>query len=308
MTNLLIVGIGGVGGYFGGLLSKAFEKNPKVQINFLSRGANLDAIKHHGIKVKSMEQSFIAHPRYVTNNPEILGLVDYIILCTKSYDLEDTLRSLTPCVGSQTTFLPLLNGVDSQSKIQRNFPKNLVADGCANVVSRLTGPGEIERFSDFQKMHFGIQGREDERLNTLLRLFIEAGIDVTLSVNIEKAIWSKFIFISSAAAATTYFDATFDQVSGEADYRDQLEQLVHEIILLAKAKKIDLDVNIKESTLHMFRQAPKGSTTSMHTDFRKKNGRTELDSLIGYVVREAKDYNIDTPVYKKVYDDLAKRV
>ncbi|MGO1520273.1 MAG: ketopantoate reductase family protein [Sphingobacterium sp.] len=313
MTNILIVGIGGVGGYFGGLLCHAFKEHPTIQIHFLSRGTNLKIIESSGLEITSKDGHLIAHPASITDNPATLGpTVDYVMLCTKSYDLQATLQSLKPCINDRTVFLPLLNGVDSRSRIHDLFPDNLVTDGCANVVSRLVSPGKIERYSDFQKVHFGLQHRHDERLDRLLKILKEANIDATLTIDIEKAIWSKFIFISSAAAVTTYFNATFDQIADNPDYYGYLSEAIDEIITLAKNKNIDLSSRIKEDTLQMFRGAPEGSTTSMHSDFtnqkeKKGKAKTELDSLVGYVIREANKYKIATPTYAKIFESLVSQ-
>lgn len=304
MIHILIVGVGGVGGYFGGLLARRYEGDADIHIHFLSRGENLNTIQSQGIEVQFHDERFITKPSQATDSPDELPIMDYVLLCIKSYDLEITLATLTPCIDDRTVFVPLLNGVDSREKIAAHFPENLVTYGCANVVSRLVAPGRIERYSDFQKIHFGVQGRSDPRLLTLSQLLKRAEIDVTLTGRIEKAIWSKFIFISTAAAATTYFDTSFDHVVRSSEAYAQLSKLLDEVIALARAKTIDVSPNIKEDTLTMFRNAPPGSTTSMHSDFKKRNGRTELESLIGYVVKEAHRYQVNTPSYQRVYSAL----
>ena len=304
MTNILIVGIGGVGGYFGGLLSRHFEGHPAVHIHFLSRGANLAAIQQHGVEVRYQENSFHTHPKKASDAASDFGMMDYIILCIKSYDLNGTLMDLKPCVGDHTVFVPLLNGVDSREKINKVFPKHMATDGCANVVTRLIGPGRIERYSVFQKMHFGLQGRTDPRLDQLYQIFKEAEIDVTLTPDIQKAIWSKYLFISAAAAATSYFDATFDEVTEQRERLSYFEKLVAEIVTLAKRKAIRLSPDIRERVLTMFRDAPAGATTSMHSDISNGKARTEIESLIGYVVRESQKYGLAVPHYKQVYSQL----
>lgn len=304
MTNILIVGIGGVGGYFGGLLSRQFEEDPAVHIHFLSRGANLAAIQKHGVEVRYQDNSFHTHAKKVSDAASDFGIMDYIILCVKSYDLGETLTGLKPCVGDHTVFVPLLNGVDSREKINEVFPNHLATDGCANVVARLIGPGRIERYSVFQKMHFGLQGRTDPRLDQLYRILREAEIDVTLTADIQKAIWSKYVFISAAAAVTSYFDATFDEVAEQRERFAYFEKLVEEIIALAKLKAIRVSPEIKEHVLTMFRDAPAGGTTSMHSDISKGKAKSEMESLIGYVVRESQKYGVAAPHYKQVYIQL----
>src|SRR5690606_2676469 len=301
MTNILIVGIGGVGGYFGGLLSHTFEKSNRATIHFMGRGQNLSAIQSRGIHIKSLQGEFTTFPTKVSDDPRAFGQVDYIILCTKSYDIEETIQQLRPTVSKNTVFLPLLNGVDSSARIQSIFPDNLVAEGCANIISRLTAPGVIEIFSTFQTIRFGVQGSVPPQLKVLGDLFEEAGIDVHLTDRIWSAIWEKFIFISSAATATSYHNKTFGQIKENTAYRADLEKLTDEICLLAQAKLIDVPEDIKERVLQLFDNAPPESTTSMHADFLRQKGKTEVESLTGYVVKEGERYGLDLPTYRKMY-------
>ncbi len=305
MTNILIVGIGGVGGYFGGLLSRTFENNPDISIQFMARGQNLEAIKSNGLHIKSSKEDFTTFPTCISSNPADFGKVDYIILCTKSYDIEETIALLAPVVAEQTTFVPLLNGVDSSDRIRSMFPNHLVTDGCANIIARLISPGVIENFSDFKTIRFGVQHIDDPRLNKLQQLFEKAGIQAKLTKNIWKDIWEKFIFISTAATATSYYNKNFGQIRDNAAYLTDLNNLLDEICLLAQSKEIELSENVKEKTLQMFGNAPSDSTASMHSDFLSNKGKTELESLTGYVIKEGNQFHLALPTYQKMYKYLS---
>ena len=89
-TKILIVGIGGVGGYYGGLLARKYENHPEIEISFVARGAHLEAIQQNGLKVIAENETFVARPAIATNNVSETGIADYIILATKSYDLAAT--------------------------------------------------------------------------------------------------------------------------------------------------------------------------------------------------------------------------
>ena len=117
-TKILIAGIGGVGGYFGGLLAKHYFANTNVEIFFLARGEHLSEIRTRGLIVRKGDIEFIAKPKLATDNPVEIGIVDFIIICTKNFDLEQTIQQLFPCINTDTIILPLLNGVDSKERIQ----------------------------------------------------------------------------------------------------------------------------------------------------------------------------------------------
>jgi len=305
MTKILIVGIGGIGGYFGGLLSRLSESSTQLSIYFMARGQNLLAIQSQGLHIKTPQEEFTAHSALASDNPLDFGQVDYIILCTKSYDLEQTIQTLAPTVGKDTVFIPLLNGVDSHARIRKVFPDNLVTEGCANIIARLTAPGTVESFSAFQTIRFGVQHTDDPRLDKLKHILDDAGIDARLTNKIWTDTWEKFIFISSAATATSYYNKTFGEIQDNAEYLDDLMRLIDEIQSLAQHKGIELSDNIREKTLKLFDSAPSDSTTSMHSDFLSNKGKTEVESLTGYVVKESEKYQLPCPTYQKMYSYLS---
>lgn len=307
MSKILIVGIGGVGAYFGGLLSKLNQINNDISVCFMARGENLQAIKNNGLFVSSSSMEFNTRPAIVSDNPEDFGKVDYIILSTKSYDIEETVRNLNICVTEETVFLPLLNGVDSAEKIKEIYPNNLVADGCAYIISRLVKPGYVENMGNIQKLIFGVPDTEDKRLSYLFEVFQSAGIEATLTKDITAKIWEKFIFISSTATITSYYNKTFGEIREDKVYSEDLKQLIEECFELAKHKKINLDSGIIERVWTQFLNVPAEATTSMHSDFLSSKNKTEVESLTGYIVKEANKYGLELPKYTEMYTGLLDR-
>jgi len=305
--NILIVGIGGVGGYFGGLLSKYYTGSDDVAVNFLARGNHLKAIQARGLEIVKGDSSFITHPHLASDDPEDLGVMDYIILCTKSYDLEDTVRSLQPCMREDTVILPLLNGVDSRDRIMKVLPAHTVLEGCVYIVSRLAGEGVIVNSGNVEKIFFGLEGSKDPRLTTLEQLLQQAHIDATVPAHISRTIWEKFVFISPTATATSYFDQCIGAIVSDAERFATVRQLVAEVLQLARARQVSLPDDIAERTIHRLETLPYDTTSSMHDDFRNKKQRTELDSLTGYVVKEAHRLHIPVPAFDHLYRELKNR-
>ena len=69
-----IVGIGGVGGYYGGLLAKQYADDKNVEIVFIARGNHLDQINKNGLKLITTTETFIVRPALATDNPSGYGL------------------------------------------------------------------------------------------------------------------------------------------------------------------------------------------------------------------------------------------
>lgn len=304
--RIVVLGIGGVGGYFGGKLAAHFAASEDVEIIFIARGENEKAIKNNGLRIITADGQETAKPAFVTNEASESGEVDLFLICTKAYDLEESIRKYRVCFGAKTAILPLLNGVDNAEKIQKILPQAEVWNGCAFIVSRLDSPGVIKVNSDIKLLQFGSLAGTKEKLQLTENLFKEAGINAELSGDIEKTIWEKFIFISSLATLTSYLDTNIGGVNSSPENRKLLAELVAEVTQLAVAKKINVAENIAEITLHKIAGAPPESTSSMHSDFLKK-GKTELESLTGYIVAQAKALNIKTPFYERLYGELVQR-
>ncbi|WP_410219693.1 ketopantoate reductase family protein [Pedobacter sp.] len=304
MTKIIIAGIGGVGGYFGGLLAKKFHDNPTVEIDFLARGENLKAIQINGLTIVRGTEQWLVKPKIATDDPATLGKADVIMLCTKNYDLEATVLQLKPCISDKTIIIPLLNGVNSREVIQKYYPNNLVTEGCVYIISRLTAPGKVENTGSTENLFFGLDQTEDERLVQLESLFKQADIHAKLSNDILKIIWEKFIFISATATSTSFYNQGMGAILKDSEKKDNLLQLVKEGVQLAKAKQIPVSANIEEITLNKLQAMPPLATSSMHADFANRKQHTELESLTGYMVHESEKLGLPVPTFKKMYESL----
>ena len=301
-TRIIIVGIGGVGGFFGGLLAKEYYENDQVEIIFIARGEHLKKIKSDGLKIIEGDTEFTVHPFLATDNFAEAGQADFIIVCTKSYDLEETIKQLKPCLKNDTIIIPLLNGVDSVQRIKSIIPDVTVSEGCSYIVSHIKSPGVIQNMGNVQKIFFGLDNTSDERFSMLEKIMQKAGIDATFSKTISTIVWTKFIFISAIATATSYYDKPVGEVAEKHD--DILFKLIEELKQIALAKKIPIDTEITDKTLHRLKNVPYNNTTSMQRDFKSNKPNTELESLTNYVIKAGQKLNIPTPTYQKLYDTL----
>lgn len=305
--KIIIAGIGGVGGYFGGLLANRFYDNENIEINFVARGGHLKEIQKNGLKVVKGDNEFIAKPTLATDNPAEIGIADFIIIATKSYDLETVVQKLRPSINQDTIILPLINGVDSKERIKKYLTDNIILDGCVYIVSRLKQEGVVENSGNIQKLYFGLDNFVDDRLRFLESLFKDATIEASLCENISTVIWEKFIFLSPIATATSCFDKCIGEIISDNEMLTMTIALIEEVKQIAKAKQIFISDDITEKTLTKLKTLPYEATSSMHSDFRANKPATELDSLTRYVINEARKYNLETPIYIKTYEKLKKK-
>lgn len=301
-VKIVIVGIGGVGGYFGGMLAKKYENSSKIEICFVARGEHLNKIKANGLKVIHGREEFSARPSIATNNTNEIGIADYILICTKSYDLDSTLQQLKPCVGENTILLPLLNGVESVERIQNRFPGATVPEGCVYIVSQLKEAGVIENSGINQLLYFGPDTAGTQNLLMLEKILKEAGIEATLSGKITSIVWEKFIFISAIATATSYLDCSVGKLLETNE--ETLVQLIEEVKSVALAKGVSFNPEITARIVNYNKQLQFETTSSMHRDYQNRKPNTEVETLTGYVVREGRRLMVPTPLFSKAYNHL----
>ncbi|RHU27263.1 2-dehydropantoate 2-reductase [Parabacteroides sp. TM07-1AC] len=301
--KIAISGIGAVGGYYGGLLAAYYQNSEEVEIFFISRGENLQAIRKDGLEIKKSFKKITAIPTLATDDPTEIGPVDYLFCCTKSYDLEDNIRDLAPVIGPDTIIIPLLNGADISERIQQIVPDNKVWKGCVYIGSRLVSPGHVQKFTLKDRLFFGHNSKDKEKQVELQKLLSSARILSTNPADIDFEIWKKFFMISTAATITSYFNETINEVIDK--HIDLFITLGYELQSVAEAKGIKLPEDIVFSSIKSQQMMPNGSTTSMHTDFRR-GSKTEIETLTGYVIREAEALKLEVPTYQFMYKGLTQ--
>jgi 2-dehydropantoate 2-reductase len=304
-TRIGILGLGGVGGYFGGLLAKAYFESDTIEIIFIARGETQKVIAQNGLKIIADTKELIVFPSLVSNNPDEIGKLDYLICATKTYDIETSFESIKNCITPNTIILPLYNGVDATERIQILFPKNTVLQGCVYIVSMIESPGIIKKIGLYEKLFFGSKNAPVSKLNELQSIFENANIESYLVENIEETVWEKFIFISALASATSYLNQNIGGILNHPENKAVYSSLLNEITAVAFAKGLALPNDIVAQTIIKLEKTPKDATSSMHRDLLAGRN-TEVVSLTEYVVKAGLKYGVATPMYQIILDELSR--
>lgn len=298
-TRIGILGLGGVGGYFGGLLAKAYFESDAVEIVFIARGETLRVISESGLKIHTDEGEMTVFPNLVSDDPNLIGKLDYLICATKTYDIEESLEAIKRCITNNTVFLPLYNGVDAPERISTLFPDNEVLQGCVYIVSMIESPGVIKKLGAYEKLFFGSETASISRMKALQAIFTNAAIQSELVDNIEDTVWEKFVFISSLASATSYLNQNIGDILENGASRNLYVSLLNEITMIAAVKGLNLPNDIVMQTILKLEKSPHNATSSMHRDLLAGR-KMELASLTEFVVNEGLKYEMDTPTYSKI--------
>lgn len=306
LRNITISGLGGVGGYYGAMLVQAAHREGLGRtISFVARGAHCEAIRQRGLHVHTPERDFTITPDFVAEDAHLLPPTSLLILATKSYDLEANIQQLRPIIQPDTIILPLLNGADITNQVQALLPEQRVWDGCVYISGRKPSAGEILLEAERERFIYGSRlperSSEEQEFYALLS---SVGVNVNNPDDIETQIRKKFLMISATATGTSYFNQTVGEAL--AAHRKEMRGLIEELCTLFSALGHDLGEDAVERTLERQTFMIPSTTSSMHVDFMA--GRpTELETLTGYVVREARRIGLRLPLYERMYTALASQ-
>jgi 2-dehydropantoate 2-reductase len=305
--KIVIVGLGGVGGLVGGKLAAGLGNSSEHEIIFWCRGKTLEAVAAEGLSVLSGDGRITVHPALATCNAKDVGKAELLIFATKNYHLDAAAQDVAPLADGTTTVIPLLNGVSAVSVLERRLPESDVLGGCIYVSAHVERPGTVQQVGAVQRVFFGkknISEAENRmRYGNIEQILKKSGINVALTERIDVEVWSKFIFLSPFAGATTLFERSINDVLADEESSETVKRMICEVEALAAAKNIGLPENIADLTLERARAFPPSTKTSMQLD-REKNQTTELESLIDYVCKEGKTLGVPTPTYDTVCGKL----
>ncbi len=293
--KIAVMGSGGVGGYFGGLLAKAGNS-----VSFVARGEHLQAIRSRGLRVVHNAGEFTVYAA-ATDRPDEVGIVDLVMFSVKAYDTNSALEVMSPLVGPETTVLTLQNGVDSFAEVGRVFGEKHALPGAAYVESRIDTPGVVVQSGHVARIVFGeASGEESARVRQVRDVMLAAGIRGEVSPDVLATLWTKFLFITAVAGLTSACRRRIGDLLGEPGYREVLIKAMEEIEAVGRAKGIKLGDAVVEETMEYVEGAVKDITASMHLDL-ERGKRLELEIFNGAVVRMGRETGVATPVNNLLY-------
>jgi 2-dehydropantoate 2-reductase len=309
--KIAVVGIGGVGGYFGGKLAHAFQDQagPLAEIHFVARGEHLEAIKRKGLVLKTSDQKeWICRPRSVTDQFEQLPEIDVFVIAVKGYDLDDVSRSLSGKTKKQTVFLPLLNGMDIIERMRRYIRDGVILPACVYLSAFIERPGVVAHIGNPGRIILGPDSEIGYRPDPLLPVFEAASILCEVRQDAVSAIWEKYIFIAAYGLVSARFNKTLDEIHGDEVLRNLLKAIMEEIRQIAVKKKIALPENIVDVSIQKAQLFPKGTQTSLQRDVYQNKKKTELDLFGKAILDQAEKFDVSTPVTRKIYGELLDKI
>jgi 2-dehydropantoate 2-reductase len=294
--RIAIMAAGAVGGYFGARLAGAGE-----DVSFIARGAHLAAIKAQGLRVESPLGNVHIENAKATADLRDIGPVDIVLFAVKLWDTELAGEQARALIGAGTRLITLQNGVDSVERLQPMLGRDHVAGGTTHLATVISAPGVISHTSRFARIRCGrAGGKDDPALRDFVASAQRAGIDASLSDNIDLDRWIKFTFLVGLSGATGAMRMPIGPILADPDTRAFFLELMREAVAVGRGSGVPLAADFAEDQLQFAENVPFAMKASLLNDL-ERGSRLELDWLSGRVAELGRKLKIPTPANDCAY-------
>jgi 2-dehydropantoate 2-reductase len=302
--RIAVVGVGAVGGYFGGRLAARGH-----QLVFVARGATLQALAARGLVVHSpLGDLALAPDRFsVCARLDDVGPVDAVLLAVKAWQVAALAPALLPLLCDGGVVLPLQNGVEAPQQLVEVLGAERVLGGLCRIMAEQTGPAEIRHFGAVPEILLGPLGsgasqsaRTLSAAQDLAAILEDAGVRCAVRKDITSALWEKLAFIAAFGGVGAATQSPIGVLRTLPETRALLTAAVGEVCAVAEALGVTLADELPARILAYMDALPAQGTASLQRDL-KAGVPSELDALIGVVPRLGQKVGVPTPIFSTLY-------
>ena len=293
--KILIMGAGGVGAYYGARLQQAGE-----DVTLCARGANLLALKEHGLAVKSFKGDFHVKVR-ATGDPNEFAPYDLILFAVKSYDTEAAARQIKGCLAQDGILMTIQNGVENEAMLCRSFSRESVMGGNSRVGADMIAPGKLNHTA-IGVIEFGeLDGQITPRAQRLKELFERAGIYGELTSDLQTIRWYKLMGNNSTNSVSALTHTTLGQMLDDPEGYNLVRTLMLETLAVGRAEGAKVVDERADQQLDQIRKINAHAIKTSTLQDLEKGKPLEYDAISGAVVRAARRHNLQVPATETVY-------
>jgi 2-dehydropantoate 2-reductase len=302
--RILVMGSGGIGGYYGARLARAGN-----EVVFVARGAHLEAMQANGLQIHDRDGSVWSPEAKAVRYPaDAGGTFDLVLFSVKTYDTTEAAGAIEPVVGPETAIVPIQNGVDSVDEISTVVDPARVLAGTTLLSSTIIAPGVVQQLGTNLSITIGEPaGPRSERVERIVGAFNAAGIDQAVATDdAQQVLWEKFMFLAPCASINSASGLSTGHTKGLAEGRETVLAMQREVRNVGLAAGVNLTDEVAERVQTLYLGLSDGHTLSMQRDF-EAGKRVELESLTGSVVRRGRQHGVPTPIFTALYAILRAR-
>lgn len=287
--QILILGAGATGGYFGGRLAEAGG-----DVAFLVRPRRRQQLAASGLVVKS-PLGDIERPVRTLGRDDIAHPFDLVVLSCKAYDLDAAMDAVEPAVGPDSRVLPLLNGLAHMDRLDARFGPDRVLGGLCHLAATLTGEGEIHHLNRLHRLTLGDRGDGKSGSASAVSTLLETSpVEVVLSENIAQDMWEKFVFLTSLAASTCLMRAGVGDIMATDAGEEIVLSLLDECEAVAEASGHRSRPGAIRHARDLLTEKGSAFTASMLRDMESR-GPIEADHTVGDMLARGRDLGVSAP-------------
>jgi 2-dehydropantoate 2-reductase len=297
--KLLVLGAGGIGGYFGGRLAEA----KAADVTFLVRPKRREQLERDGLRIESPNGN-AQFPVKTVTAAELKPGYDMVLLTAKAYDLESAIDAIAPAMDGHTAVLPQLNGIAHLAALDQRFGRPQVMGGVAQINVTLRKDGTVVHMDSLARIVFGERDkRPTARAQALADAFSKTKVDWKLSPDIEQDMWEKVAFLSALAATTVMFRANVREIMAAPGGKEAMERAIDANVKIATAEGYPPRAAAIEFARARLMDPEGLWSASMLRDL-ESGGAVEGDHIVGWMLEKARKHGIDDTILSIAYTHL----
>lgn len=303
--KIAVFGTGAIGGYIGGKLARAGH-----EVAFIARGAHLDAIRAGGLTLREVVNDDILEEFVVrapaTDIPADIGPVDFVLLGVKAYDTDNAAVQAAPLMGDDSAIVTIQNGLDAPERLGNHYGAQRVISGTTTYTATIVAPGIIHRFPPADQVAVAEStGAATPRLRAFVDALNGARIRGVLSEDPMGILWDKFLWIGPVAAITAVSRATYGDIFTHPPTHALYLACIDELVAIAAAEGTPIASEVIAKRKGAMMTTKVVIKSSLQRDFEKGRPQTEIEELLGTVVRRGARAGIPVPHFETLYATLS---
>ena len=293
--KIAIMGTGGTGGYFGGLLARAGH-----DVTFVARGAHLSAIRDRGLRVESVNDGAFTVRGQAVEDTTDAGEQEMVLFSVKMYQNAAAIERVRPMMGDGSVVLTLQNGIDNYEQLAAAFGDDKVLIGSCYMEGRVVEPGVVSQGGPGAASFGEIQPGVTDRCRRLFQVFEDAGWNVTLEENMMAMLWKKFSYIAGSAAVCSATNSVYEEMRNVPETRALIRGAIEEALAVGRARGALIADDSLDWAMDSLDRFPPQGRASLAKDFLEGR-QVELEGMNGTVARMGREVGVPTPINDALY-------